>query len=75
MRLVSEKSEMGKENHVFAPAFTDEDVEELVKICDHMLSLTRFSQLEKYKTLCRSRVSVGLRINPECFHAGGSCNL
>ena len=26
---------MGKENHVFAPAFTRQDMNELVKICDH----------------------------------------
>ena len=28
---------MGKENHVFAPAFTDEDMDELVNICDHVV--------------------------------------
>lgn len=42
------KEEMGKENHVFAPAYKEEDVKELVKICDHMV-FNSFSQLEKYK--------------------------
>jgi hypothetical protein len=46
------KEEMGKENHVFAPAYKEEDVKELVKICDHMV-FNSFSQLEKYKTLCK----------------------
>jgi len=58
------KEEMGKENHVFAPAYKEEDVKELVKICDHMV-FNSFSQLEKYKTLCKE-TSVGIRINPEC---------
>ena len=31
------REEMGKENHVFAPAYKEEDVKELVKICDHMV--------------------------------------
>ena len=30
--------EMGKENHVFAPAYKDEDMAELVKICLFVLS-------------------------------------
>ena len=58
------KEEMGKENHVFAPAYKEEDVKELVKICDHMV-FNSFSQLEKYKTLCKE-TSVGIRIHPEC---------
>ena len=62
------KEEMGKENHVFAPAYKEEDVKELVKICDHMV-FNSFSQLEKYKTLCKE-TSVGIRINPECSTQG-----
>ena len=29
--------EMGKENHVFAPAFKEQDMQELVQICDHII--------------------------------------
>ena len=29
--------EMGKENHVFAPAYKEKDMEELVQICDHII--------------------------------------
>ncbi|MDO5402872.1 MAG: carboxynorspermidine decarboxylase [Eubacteriales bacterium] len=57
--------EMGRENHVFSPAFKEEDIKELVKICDH-ISFNSFSQLKKYKEVCiKSGVSVGIRINPE----------
>lgn len=56
--------EMKKENHVFSPAYKEEDMEELVKICDHIV-FNSFSQLEKYKDCCRG-VSLGMRINPEC---------
>ena len=62
------KEEMGKENHVFAPAYKEEDVRELVKICDHMV-FNSFSQLEKYKDLCKNS-SIGIRINPECSTQG-----
>ena len=56
---------MGKENHVFAPAFTDEDMDELVNICDHVV-FNSVSQLKKHKTRCiKSGVSFGLRVNPE----------
>jgi len=57
--------EMGKENHVFAPAFKEEDMRELVKICDHVV-FNSVSQMAKYKQMCLdNKVSFGLRINPE----------
>ncbi len=56
---------MGKENHVFAPAFTDEDMDELVNICDHVV-FNSVSQLKKHKARCiAAGVSFGLRVNPE----------
>ena len=39
---------MGKENHVFAPAYKKEDMEELVKICDHII-FNSVSQLKRHK--------------------------
>ena len=66
--------EMGKENHVFAPAYKEADMKELVKICDHIV-FNSFRQYEKYKELCKQSaqiredgkpVSVGIRVNPEC---------
>lgn len=57
------REEMGRENHVFAPAYKDEDMDELVKICDYIV-FNSISQLEKHKEKCRN-VSIGIRVNPE----------
>lgn len=58
--------EMGKENHVFAPAFKSEDMRELVQICDHIV-FNSITQLEKHRELWQNaNTSVGIRINPEC---------
>lgn len=57
------REEIGRENHVFAPAYKDEDMDELVKICDHIV-FNSISQLEKHKEKCRN-VSIGIRVNPE----------
>ena len=40
--------EMGRENHVFAPAYKDSDMEELVTLCDHVI-FNSFAQYEKYQ--------------------------
>ena len=57
--------EMKKENHIFSPAYKDEDMEEITKICDHII-FNSVNQLKKYKKYCIERgVSIGIRINPE----------
>ena len=62
------KEEMGKENHVFSPAYRTEDIEELDRICDHII-FNSTAQLKKFKDVC-TRASLGLRINPECSTQG-----
>jgi len=58
--------EMGKENHVFAPAYREDEIDEIISICDHII-FNSFSQLEKFKDIAlRAGKKVGLRINPEC---------
>ena len=58
--------EMGKENHVFAPAYKEADMQKLVTICDHII-FNSFAQYEKYKDICQAKgVSVGIRVNPQC---------
>ena len=58
--------EMGKENHVYAPAYKPEHMEELVKICDHII-FNSFAQYYKYKDVIKkANVSPGIRINPMC---------
>ncbi|MDO4262429.1 MAG: carboxynorspermidine decarboxylase [Eubacteriales bacterium] len=59
------REEMGKETHVFAPAYKESEIDEIADICDHVI-FNSFSQLAKYKARCAGRASVGLRINPEC---------
>lgn len=54
--------EMGKENHVYAPAYRDEHIKELVNICDHII-FNSFSQYDRHQAACNG-VSVGMRINP-----------
>ncbi len=55
----------GRENHVFSPAYTPEEMEQLVKICDH-ISFNSIAQLEAHRALWQgSGASVGLRVNPE----------
>jgi carboxynorspermidine decarboxylase len=59
------QEEMGKENHVFAPAYKDADMKELVKICDHII-FNSIPQYQKHReTVAASHASIGLRINPE----------
>ena len=43
--------EMGKENHVFAPAYREADIDELITICDHII-FNSVNQLVKYKEKC-----------------------
>lgn len=69
-RLSSE--ELGKENHIFSPAYRESEIEEIASICDHVI-FNSFSQLAKYggtvKAIQEKRGvtdGIGLRINPEC---------
>ncbi len=62
------KEEMGKENHVFAPAYKDADIRELGEICDHII-FNSFAQLRRHKDAVSGK-SLGLRINPECSTQG-----
>lgn len=68
--------EMGKENHVFAPAFHADEMDEIASICDHVV-FNSFSQLEKYGEKVAKiheeqgrAAGIGLRINPECSTQG-----
>lgn len=61
------REEMGKENHVFAPAYKGKDMKELVQLCDHII-FNSFAQYEKHREVIEcsgKRVSIGIRVNPE----------
>ncbi|MEK3789158.1 MULTISPECIES: carboxynorspermidine decarboxylase [Paenibacillus] len=58
--------EMGKENHIFSPAYREDEIDEIIEICDHII-FNSFSQLERFKDRAlKGGRSIGLRINPEC---------
>ena len=56
--------EMGKENHVFAPAFKESEIDEITSICDHII-FNSPSQVAKYASRVKGKTSCGLRVNPE----------
>lgn len=54
-----------KENHVFSPAFKEEDFTYLTKICNHIV-FNSLNQWKKFKNeALAAGVQCGLRINPE----------
>lgn len=58
--------EMGKENHVFSAAYREEEFDEIISYCGHII-FNSFSQLDKYRERVLSAgKKIGLRINPEC---------
>lgn len=62
--------EMGKENHVFSPAYKDEEFDKIIGYCDHII-FNSTTQLNKFRGRCMANSkSFGLRINPECSTQG-----
>ena len=59
------QEEMGKENHVFKPAYEEDEIPRLAAICDHIV-FNSFAQWERFgAAACAAGVSCGIRINPE----------
>ncbi len=58
--------DMPGENHIFSPAYREDEMDEIVGICDHVV-FNSFSQVKRYaKKVKDAGKSVGLRLNPEC---------
>jgi carboxynorspermidine decarboxylase len=57
------REEMGKETHIFSPAYKNEEIEELAMLCDHIVfnSLTQYRRHKAKVEKC----GCGLRLNPE----------
>lgn len=54
------------ENHIFSPAYRQEDFEEILEYCDHIV-FNSWRQVEKFGMQAKAAgKSIGLRINPEC---------
>jgi len=59
--------EMGKEVHIFSPAYREDEFAEIMSLCDHIVFNSQ-GQWLKYKDRVSNynkKISCGLRINPE----------
>lgn len=58
------REEMGGETHIFSAAYRDDEIDEILALCDHVI-FNSFSQWEKYrgKALAAGR-ECGIRVNP-----------
>ncbi len=55
----------GRENHIFSPAFREEDMPEILSICDHIV-FNSIRQLSLFGLRAKEAgLQVGLRINPQ----------
>ena len=58
--------EMGLENHVFSPAYREDEFEELLQVSDHIV-FNSWQQVKRFgKRAKEAGKSIGVRINPEC---------
>jgi carboxynorspermidine decarboxylase len=60
------QEEMGGQNHIFSPAYRENEFPEILRLCDHIV-FNSFAQWEKFRpaALAANR-SCGLRVNPKC---------
>jgi carboxynorspermidine decarboxylase len=62
------REKFGKEVHIFSPAYVENEFNEILSVCDHII-FNSFSQWNKFKQKIKhhncSNVQCGIRINPE----------
>ena len=58
------KEEFGAPAHTYSPAYTDEEIDEIVACSSH-LTFNSLSQYERLHERVAGRASIGLRVNPE----------
>lgn len=59
------KEKMGKEVHAYSPAFKPNDIDELVKLVNH-ISFNSLGQWNRYREqIQEAGISAGIRVNPE----------
>lgn len=57
--------EMGRENHVFSAAYREDEIDEIISYCGHII-FNSFTQLDRYRDkILNAGKKIGLRINPE----------
>lgn len=62
------KEEMGGETHIFAAAYRDDEMADIIDLCDHIV-FNSFSQWQHFRpqiVQSGKAISCGLRINPAC---------
>ncbi len=58
--------EMRRENHVFSAAYRENEIDEIIRYCGHII-FNSFAQLDRYRDrVLTAGKKIGLRINPEC---------
>ncbi|HEY9061215.1 MAG TPA: carboxynorspermidine decarboxylase [Pseudobacteroides sp.] len=58
---------MGKEVHIYAPAYIDEEFDDIIKYCDHIV-FNSFDQWRRFKDKVKGaskKIECGIRVNPE----------
>ncbi|NBC82331.1 MAG: carboxynorspermidine decarboxylase [Bacteroidetes bacterium] len=61
------RKEFGKEVHIYAPAYSEKEMDRILSITDH-ISFNSTGQWKKYKPFVqahKAKISAGVRINPE----------
>jgi carboxynorspermidine decarboxylase len=61
------REEMGGETHIYSPAYREDEFDEILSLCDHIV-FNSFAQWERFRPRVRTAepsVSCGIRINPE----------
>lgn len=62
---------LGKQNHIYSPAYDESEIDEILTLCDH-ISFNSARQWAKFSGLAKAAgVSAGVRINPEFSTQGG----
>lgn len=61
------REEMGKEVHIYAPAYVESEFDEILQTCDHIV-FNSFGQWDRFKGRVKAagkKISCGIRVNPE----------
>ena len=66
--------EMGKENHIFSPAYKEGEFDGILSLCGHIV-LNSPSQIRKYKERIRRLGKVRESGQSAVFYAEGACYL
>ena len=61
--------EFGAKAHTFSPAYTDDEIDEIVKCSSH-LTFNSLTQYERFHDKVVGKASMGLRVNPEYSEVG-----